>query len=230
MFAVVYCAQSMGPAIFDPEVGINFALMVHGGQEFVWGPLVVAGDEITTTVARQVDRGARRQRLLRLRVPVGQPGRRDRLHRHLDQHRARRLMNAGDAIPELKTTPDRYLTFATPGRRATSTRSTSTRTSPSRSGLPGRILHGLWTMAQVARAQTEAARRPALARAARGAVPRHGRARGRARGHRRGARGARRRGGHRHARRAERQGDHPQRRGGGPVCLRSKGCSPPARN
>ena len=48
MFAVVYCAPAMGPAIFDPEVGINFALMVHGGQEFDWGPLVVAGDEITT--------------------------------------------------------------------------------------------------------------------------------------------------------------------------------------
>jgi acyl dehydratase len=51
MFCVVYSAPSMGPAIFDPDVGINFALMVHGGQEFVWGPLVVAGDEITTTVA-----------------------------------------------------------------------------------------------------------------------------------------------------------------------------------
>jgi len=49
MFAVVYSAPAMGPAIFDPEVGINFPLMVHGGQEFVWGPLVVAGDEITTT-------------------------------------------------------------------------------------------------------------------------------------------------------------------------------------
>jgi acyl dehydratase len=51
LFCVVYSAPSMGPAIFDPEVGINFALMVHGGQEFVWGPLVVAGDEITTTVS-----------------------------------------------------------------------------------------------------------------------------------------------------------------------------------
>jgi acyl dehydratase len=51
MFCVVYCGQAVGPAIFDPEVGINFALMVHGGQEFVWGPLVVAGDEITTTVS-----------------------------------------------------------------------------------------------------------------------------------------------------------------------------------
>ncbi len=49
MFAVVYAGRSVAPAIFDPEVGLNFAMMVHGGQEFVWGPPVVAGDEITTT-------------------------------------------------------------------------------------------------------------------------------------------------------------------------------------
>ena len=50
MFAVVYCSPAMGPAYFDPELNINFARLVHGGQEFKWGPLVVAGDEITTTV------------------------------------------------------------------------------------------------------------------------------------------------------------------------------------
>ena len=50
MFAVVYSAPAMGPAIFDPDVAMNFALMVHGGQEFVWGQPVVAGDEVTTTV------------------------------------------------------------------------------------------------------------------------------------------------------------------------------------
>jgi acyl dehydratase len=49
MFAVVYSAKSMAPAVLDPEVAINLALMVHGGQEFVWGSPVVAGDEITTT-------------------------------------------------------------------------------------------------------------------------------------------------------------------------------------
>ncbi len=49
MFAVVYAARSVMPGIFDPEVGINFAMMVHGSQEFVWGPVVVAGDEVTTT-------------------------------------------------------------------------------------------------------------------------------------------------------------------------------------
>jgi acyl dehydratase len=51
MFCVVYSSPAVAPALFDPEVGINFAMMVHGGQEFVWGPLVVAGDEITTTVS-----------------------------------------------------------------------------------------------------------------------------------------------------------------------------------
>ena len=49
MFAVVFSGRAMTPALFDPEVGIDFAHMVHGGQEFRWGPLVVAGDEITTT-------------------------------------------------------------------------------------------------------------------------------------------------------------------------------------
>jgi acyl dehydratase len=51
MFCVVYSSPSVAPALFDPEAGINCPMMVHGGQEFVWGPLVVAGDEITTTVS-----------------------------------------------------------------------------------------------------------------------------------------------------------------------------------
>ncbi|HWT22110.1 MAG TPA: MaoC family dehydratase N-terminal domain-containing protein [Solirubrobacteraceae bacterium] len=48
MFAVVYAAPSIMPALFDPDIGIDFARMVHGGQAFAWGPLVVAGDEVTT--------------------------------------------------------------------------------------------------------------------------------------------------------------------------------------
>jgi acyl dehydratase len=49
MFCVVYSAPALGPAMFDPEVGMNFAAMVHGGQEFVWGEPACVGDEITTT-------------------------------------------------------------------------------------------------------------------------------------------------------------------------------------
>jgi acyl dehydratase len=48
MFAVVYSSAALAAALFDPEVGLDFARMVHGGQEFVWGPPVVAGDEIVT--------------------------------------------------------------------------------------------------------------------------------------------------------------------------------------
>ena len=50
MFCVVYSAKAMGPAILDPELGINLALMVHGSQEFEWFEPVVAGDTITTEV------------------------------------------------------------------------------------------------------------------------------------------------------------------------------------
>ena len=51
MFAVVYAARAVMPGLFDREVGIDFARMLHAGQEFSWGPLVVAGDEITTTAS-----------------------------------------------------------------------------------------------------------------------------------------------------------------------------------
>lgn len=50
MFAVVYLLPAIHAPIFDPELGIDFARLVHGGQELSWGPLVVAGDEIQTTV------------------------------------------------------------------------------------------------------------------------------------------------------------------------------------
>ncbi|MGO9490434.1 MAG: MaoC family dehydratase N-terminal domain-containing protein [Solirubrobacteraceae bacterium] len=51
MFAVVFSAPAVGPPIFDPEIELNFAMMVHGGQQFEWGAPVVAGDEVTTTAS-----------------------------------------------------------------------------------------------------------------------------------------------------------------------------------
>src|ERR687885_2277917 len=51
MFAVVYSAGAMAPAILDPEVGIDLTRMLHGSQEFVWGEPVVAGDRVETTAA-----------------------------------------------------------------------------------------------------------------------------------------------------------------------------------
>ena len=47
MFAVVYSAPAMGPPIFE-AIGEALPRMVHGGQEFVWGEPVCAGDTIST--------------------------------------------------------------------------------------------------------------------------------------------------------------------------------------
>jgi acyl dehydratase len=48
MFCVVYSARAMGPAILDPDVGINLATMLHGSQEFEWEEPVCDGDVIET--------------------------------------------------------------------------------------------------------------------------------------------------------------------------------------
>src|SRR3954453_16796190 len=48
MFCVVYCGVAIGAAMFDPEVGIEFARVLHSAEGFRWGPLVIAGDEIET--------------------------------------------------------------------------------------------------------------------------------------------------------------------------------------
>ncbi len=50
MFVVVYASAPFMTALFDPELEIDFARLVHGGQGFRWGQPVVAGDEITTTL------------------------------------------------------------------------------------------------------------------------------------------------------------------------------------
>ena len=51
MFAVIFQLRAATAPLSDPEVGIDFPRMLHAGQEFRWGPLVIAGDEVTTTVA-----------------------------------------------------------------------------------------------------------------------------------------------------------------------------------
>jgi acyl dehydratase len=51
MFAVVFSSGSVAPALFDPDVELNFAMMVHGGQEFEWGEPVCSGDVISTVTS-----------------------------------------------------------------------------------------------------------------------------------------------------------------------------------
>jgi acyl dehydratase len=65
-------------------------------------------------------------------------------------------MQTGDELPELTTTPDKYLTVRYAGASGDFNPIHIDEEFAKQVGLPGRILHGLWTMAQVARAQTEA--------------------------------------------------------------------------
>jgi acyl dehydratase len=68
-------------------------------------------------------------------------------------------MKPGDSI-ELKVTPDRYITVRYAGASGDFNPIHIDEEFAKQVGLPGRILHGLWTMAQVARAHTEAAGGP----------------------------------------------------------------------
>jgi acyl dehydratase len=69
-------------------------------------------------------------------------------------------MRPGDEIPTLTVTPDKYLTVRYAGASGDFNPIHVDDDFAKQVGLPGKILHGLWTMAQVARASTEAAGGP----------------------------------------------------------------------
>ena len=156
MFAVVYAMPAVAAGMFDPEVGIDFARLVHAGQEFAWGPLVVAGDEISTIVSvKDVSerRGAasssssRCPRTSAARRSAPAPGR---------TSAGRLSVELGGEIEPLSVTPDRYLTVRYAGASGDFNPIHIDEQFAQQVGLPGRILHGLYTMAQVARAVTDA--------------------------------------------------------------------------
>lgn len=74
--------------------------------------------------------------------------------------RSKLAYQPGAEIPEVKVTPDKYLTARYAGASGDFNPIHIDEELARAVGLPGRILHGLWTMAQVARAQTEAAGGP----------------------------------------------------------------------
>ena len=51
MFAVVYSWGSAALPATDPEVELDFANLLHGGQEFAWGEPVCSGDVISTVAS-----------------------------------------------------------------------------------------------------------------------------------------------------------------------------------
>lgn len=66
-------------------------------------------------------------------------------------------LNVGDTVPELKVTPDKYLPHRYAGASGDFNPIHIDREFATAVGLPGNILHGLWMMAQVARANAAVA-------------------------------------------------------------------------
>jgi acyl dehydratase len=66
-------------------------------------------------------------------------------------------MKAGDSIPELRVTPDKYLPYRYAGASGDFNPIHIDPEFAKAVGLPGNILHGLWMMAQVARGNAQLA-------------------------------------------------------------------------
>ncbi len=152
MFAVVYSAGSFAPALFDPEVGINFAMMVHGSQEFEWGEPVCSGDVISTvTSVKDISERGGMGFYVFETVSTNQDG------QEVVRGTWTNIVRGRVVKVELKVTPDKYLPHRYAGASGDFNPIHIDVDFAKQVGLPSNILHGLYTMAQVARANVNAA-------------------------------------------------------------------------
>ncbi|MEU4572273.1 MaoC family dehydratase N-terminal domain-containing protein [Nonomuraea sp. ATR24] len=69
-FPIVFSLQSGGEALADPDLGLNFAMVVHGEQRFEYVRPVYAGDRLVVTATITDIRSAGRNELLTVRSDV----------------------------------------------------------------------------------------------------------------------------------------------------------------
>ncbi|MGI5284547.1 MaoC family dehydratase N-terminal domain-containing protein [Nonomuraea polychroma] len=69
-FPIVFSLQSGGEALADPDLGLNFAMVVHGEQRFEYVRPVYAGDQLVSTATITDIRTAGRNELLTVRSEV----------------------------------------------------------------------------------------------------------------------------------------------------------------
>jgi acyl dehydratase len=67
-FPIIFTMQATRPAILDPDVGIDYSMVVHGEQRFVYSRPVRPGDRLTSTATIEGARSAAGSDILTMRV------------------------------------------------------------------------------------------------------------------------------------------------------------------
>jgi acyl dehydratase len=72
-FAIAVIMKAQDELLFNPELGLDFDVVVHGDQRFVHHRPIVAGDELTSTPFVDKVRSAAGNDLISLRTEVTDP-------------------------------------------------------------------------------------------------------------------------------------------------------------
>jgi acyl dehydratase len=73
-FPIVFSLSGAGEALADPELGLNFAMVVHGEQRFEYHRPIYAGDELVCTSTITEIRSVGRNELLTVKSDVTTAG------------------------------------------------------------------------------------------------------------------------------------------------------------